>query len=111
MAALGNGFKTVREWWASLGSRHDSIPSDTRERIPLTRVDRVTFFKRDELTTDLICCTVEAGGKVWFFHEEAEGWDALVRYLEELPGFRRDWYEAVVQPPFARSETIAYVRA
>jgi hypothetical protein len=106
-----SGFKTVRDWWASLGSRHDTIPGDIRERLPLTAIEKVTFFKRDEITTELICCTVQARDQVWFFHEDAEGWDALVSYLACLPGFKADWYEAVVQPPFAISETVAYARA
>jgi len=48
---------------------------------------------------------------VWFFHEEAEGWEALISYLEQLPGFRSDWYQSVVLPPFAASETVAYKRS
>ena len=106
-----SGNKTVRDWLASLGSRRDAIASDIRKRLPLTVIEKITFFKRDELATDLICCTVEAGGQVWFFHEDAEGWDALVGYLADLPGFKADWYEAVVQPPFDVSETVAYERA
>ena len=100
----------LRHAWASLGSRRDRIPADIRERLALTDIQKVTFYKRDELTTDLICCDVEACGQTWFFHEEAEGWDDFVRHLERLPGFRRDWYEEVVQPTFARSETTAFTK-
>ena len=92
------------------GHRRDRIPADVQERLPLAAIERVAFFKRDEITTDLICCEVQASGQTWFFHEEAEGWDTLVRHLEGLPGFRRDWYSSVVQPPFAASETIAFSR-
>lgn len=101
---------TLRDAWASLGSARDRIPADIRERLPLTDIQKVTFYKRDELTTDLICCDVEACGRTWFFHEEADGWDDFVRYLEQLPGIRRAWYEAVVPPTFARSETIAFTK-
>ena len=76
----------------------------------LTAIDRVTFFKRDEITTDLICCDIEVGGQTWFFHEEAAGWDELTRQLETLPGFRGDWFAAVSMPPFSTSETVAYTR-
>ena len=65
----------------------------------------MVFYKRDEITADLICCDVEIGGKVWTFHEEADGWLDLITHLSALPGFRVDWYEAVVSPPFATSET------
>jgi len=111
MADWLDSLKRLRNGWSNLGSRRDVIPNDIRQQLPLTYIQKVTFFKRDELTTDLICCDVEAGGQVWFFHEEAEGWDALVHYLEELPGFRADWYQAVVQPPFATSETVAYIKS
>lgn len=97
-------------WIGSARLRRDRIPADFEEQIPLGAITKVTFFKIDEITTDLICCEVEADGRVWFFHEEAEGWDALVRYLEKLPGFRQDWYGAVFLPPFARSDTLAYRR-
>jgi hypothetical protein len=102
--------KKLRAAWTDLGSRRDRIPSDIREQLPLTDIQKVTFYKRDELTTELICCDVQARGQTWFFHEHAEGWDELVRYLERLPSFRKDWYEAVVQPPFAASETVAFTR-
>jgi hypothetical protein len=111
MARWRDNLKRLRERWANLGSRRDTIPEDFRELLPLTDIQKVTFYKRDEVTTDLICCDVEVAGQVWFFHEDAEGWDALVRHLERLPRFREDWYEAVVQPPFSANETIAFTRA
>lgn len=110
MAMWRDGLSRLRTAWADLGSRRDRIPSDIREQLPLADIQKVTFYKRDELTTDLICCDVEARGQTWFFHEEAEGWDEFLRYLERLPTFRKDWYEAVVQPPFAASETVAFDR-
>ena len=101
----------VRSKLASATARHDRIPDDIREQLPLSAVEKVVFFKIDELAADLICCEVEASGTVWFFHEEAEGWKAFISYLEQLPGFRSDWYQSVVLPPFAVSETVAYSRA
>jgi hypothetical protein len=87
-----------------------TIERATLDHLPLEAIETVTFYKRDEITTDLICCDVEIGGKVWFFHEEAQGWDLLIQYLEKLPGFRSDWYAAVAQPPFATNETVAYTK-
>ncbi len=79
-------------------------------QLPLFEIDAVTFYKRDEITTDLICCDVAIQGRIWTFHEEAGGWQALIAHLSALPGFRSDWYEAVINPPFATSETIAFKR-
>jgi hypothetical protein len=87
-----------------------TITSADLARLPLSDVRTVVFYKRDEITTDLICCDVEVAGHVWTFHEEAAGWPDLIAHLSMLPNFRADWYEAVVSPPFAISETIAFHR-
>lgn len=54
----------------------------------------MTFFKRDELTTDLICCDIEGRERGWFFHEEAEGWGNLLRHASDVGTI----YEAVTHP-------------
>ena len=81
------------------------------DQLPLAAVERVTFYKRDELTTDLICCEVRVASHDWFFHEEAAGWQLLLDHLAALPGFDADWFSSVSQPPFERSETIAFQRS
>ncbi len=88
----------------------DRIDAAALDLLPLPEIVAVTFFKRDELATDLICCEIEVDGRTWFFHEDAEGWDLLLRHLEQLPGFRTDWHGAVAQPPFESCDTIAYQR-
>lgn len=79
-------------------------------QLPLPEIDAVVFYKRDEITTDLICCDVEMAGRVSTFHEEAKGWMDLIAHLSALPGFHADWYESVVSPPFKASETVAFDR-
>ena len=107
---------TMKRWRDTLrgvfsgSGRTDRIEQHTLDQLDLERIERVTFLKREEVTTDLICCEVQIGGQVWFFHEEAEGWDALLCRLEKLPGFFLDWRSKVVQPPFAPSETVAYTK-
>ncbi len=86
------------------------IDADILSQFPLANVVKVTFYKRDEVTTDLICCEVVVGDRVWTFHEELKGWDLLIDYLQGLPSFQADWFAAVSQPPFAESETIAFSR-
>jgi hypothetical protein len=78
--------------------------------LPLTHVAKVTFYKRDEVTSDLICCEVQIAEETRTFHEEMGGWDLLIGHLQQLPGFRGDWFAAVSQPPFAASETVAFIR-
>lgn len=87
-----------------------AIDADLLARLPLTDIASVTFYKRDEITTDLICCEVTTGDEAWTFNEEMTGWDFLVEHLEGLPGFRSDWFAAVSHPPFEASETVAFSR-
>lgn len=63
----------MTSWLSRIGSKlvaatkgHDRIPDDIREQLPLSAIEKVVFFKRDEWTTDLICCEVEAAGMVGF---------------------------------------------
>ena len=78
--------------------------------LPLTGIDKVTFYKRDEITTDLICCELLVGDATWIFHEELTGWDALIVHLSKLPGFLSDWFAQVSKPPFETSEIVAFSR-
>ena len=86
------------------------IDADVLAQLPLTDVGKVTFYKRDELTADLICCEVVVADEVWRFHEELAGWDLLLNHLQGLPNFRADWFATVSRPPFSTSETVAFNR-
>jgi len=86
-------------------SSNDTVSVD---QVPLEKIVRVTFYKRDELTTDLICCDVDLGETILFFHEGLDGWQDLVAHLSQLPGFDIDWYRKVVLPPFAENRLVAY---
>jgi hypothetical protein len=77
----------------------------------LADVNRVEFYKRDEVTTDLVCCEVSTATERYFAHEEAPDWQNLVDYVAQLPGFDRDWYAKVSQPAFAECRTLAFSRA
>ena len=77
---------------------------------PLADVERVEFYKRDELTTDLICCEVAAGDAVYRANEESPGWAELVETLETLPGFESEWFAKVSQPPFEEARTVVFER-
>lgn len=79
-------------------------------QLALGSIQRVTFFKRDELTFDLICCEVAVGEEVWNFHEEMPGWDMLLAHIGNLPGFREDWFAAVSNSAFAPCPIVAFER-
>jgi hypothetical protein len=86
------------------------IDADLLAQLRLGDVAKVTFYKRDEITTDLICCEVVVGIKVWTFHEELVGWDLLLKHLQSLPSFHADWFAAVSQVPFEFRKTVAFSR-
>lgn len=79
-------------------------------QMPLPEVRSVIFYKRDEVTTDLICCDVQVASRVWTFHEEMTGWRDLIIHLSAPPDFLADWFEVVVCPPFSTSVTVAFER-
>lgn len=85
---------------------------DGADRVMLADVRGVSAYKRDAITTDLICCDIETaspkGPMVRTIHEEMSGFHEVMAKLEELPGFYRYWREAVILPPFAQNFTILY---
>ncbi|WP_442583618.1 hypothetical protein ACSBOB_17325 [Mesorhizobium sp. ASY16-5R] len=87
-----------------------TIDASILNQLPLADIESVAFYKRDEITTDLICCEVKIDGKIWFFHEEWMGWSLLLEHVQKLPGFRADWFAAVSSPAFETCETVAFRR-
>ena len=81
---------------------------------PLTYdiVSKIAFFKRDELTTDLVCCeiTIDKVGEpaVWFLHEESNEWADILLEMENLKGFDKSWCEKVILPAFAENRIIVF---
>lgn len=81
------------------------------ERFTPEDVDEVIFWKRDLLTTDLICCQVTlVHGQKLVFDEEEPCWPRLLAALATLDGFDADWFAKVSQPPFAERLTVAFAR-
>jgi hypothetical protein len=100
----------IADIWSEAHLEAMTITADILAQLKLSEIDSVIFYKRDALTTDLICCDVEVHGQVWTFHEETIGWNDLTAHLSGLPGIVCDWHGAVINPPFAMSETVAYRR-
>jgi hypothetical protein len=103
--------------WIAMWRRSAAAPARERAAMAAVRglapgdIARVTFLKADELCWDLVWCRVETrAGETFAVHEEQEGWAEAVARLEQLPGFRADWLDAVSRPPFERCETVAFSR-
>lgn len=83
--------------------------------IPLHTILKIEFYKRDALTTDLVCCDITHGNadapKLHWLHEELDGWEEVTSaFAEQLPGFKADWREGVIRPAFEESRVVAFVR-
>lgn len=83
--------------------------------IPIPHILRVVLYKRDELTTDLVCCeiTARSGDGARFtalVHEEMDGFVPLMSELESLDGFDRNWFEKVTNPAFAENRIVVFER-
>lgn len=78
----------------------------------LNQIREIVFYKRDEITTDLICCEISMSSdrqdQVLFFHEEMPHWQEMIHRVSELPDFDMKWFEKVAHPPFQTQRTVAY---
>lgn len=85
------------------------------DAVSFDEVSAIVAYKLDELTTDLVCCDIVTGAgdgeQIHTIHEELLGFDAAMKAFEALPGFDRQWRDAVVLPPFATNRTVVYDRA
>ncbi|GAA0296808.1 hypothetical protein GCM10009087_03250 [Sphingomonas oligophenolica] len=82
--------------------------------VSLDEVRAIIAYKLDELTTDLVCCDIVTGAgdgeQIRTIHEELSGFDAAMAKFENLPGFNREWRDAVIDPTFATNRTLIYSR-
>jgi hypothetical protein len=83
--------------------------------MPWNEVVKVTAYKRDLFSTDLICVFLsridETGLEV---HEEMNNWMVFISSLpEHLPGCKamESWFQAIMHPAFATNTTELYSRA
>jgi len=82
------------------------------EPYTLAEVQEVHFYKRDLLTSDLICCEITLqGGRLINIHEQMPDWEKEIERLSSLVGFDAGWFGKVSQPPFETCLTRAFVRS
>lgn len=100
-------------WNIALQSNGFLITND-QTQIPVRwdSIIKITAYKLDRLTTDLICFRVETeDGEVLVVTEEENGFYELEQALSlNLDGFVANWRSQVVQPAFRISDTVIYSR-
>ena len=96
-------------------------PGDGKVEIAWDAITAVGAFKKDELTTDLVCVEIEFAepgtrhedgrGSVLLIHEQMPGFDEVMRRMEGLPDFQANWRSAVCREPFATDSVTIFRRA
>ena len=79
-----------------------------------SEVEEVHAYKRDLLTTDLICLAFKKSGTEEYYeiHEEMAGYHDLLDLLQSrLPGFTMDWIFDVAIPAFETKHQIIWKRS
>lgn len=74
-------------------------------------VREVVAFKRDLITTDLVCLDFKVAGGWVVVHEEFEGWSDLIEMMgRHLPIDPPDWFPTVIHPAFAPNVRVLFRR-
>ena len=84
--------------------------------VPFEWIERIEAYKRDELTTDLVCFDItyrmSEGKRIAWVHEEMPGFAQLNLALQQrLPGLEADWFSKVAQPAFAENRRTILMRS
>ncbi|MEL7536249.1 MAG: hypothetical protein AAFM91_04215 [Pseudomonadota bacterium] len=109
-----------RAWWL----RHDVVPgaddiclrletssSVVRKRIEWSAIKRVEVYKRDLLTTDLVCTMIVGPDTYIEANEEMQSWHGLLEALEvNLDGITPSnrWLDRVLKPPFSTNHEVIF---
>ena len=88
-------------------------PNQPPLEISWREITRIVAYKRDLLTTDLVCFDIETEQannlRTFTIHEEAEGFDLLdAEFGRVLTGYNSIWRNKVILPPFAPNRTTIY---
>lgn len=91
------------------------VTAKATDTVPLDEVRAIVAYKIDELTTDLVCCDIVTGSgdgeQIRTIHEEIPGFSMVMTRFEALPGFNKQWRDAVILPRFCANRTTIYNRA
>jgi hypothetical protein len=100
--------RTVRR----LAKRAPAVCAEEKVHIHWRSIQRITAFKRDQFTVDLICFQLDLeGGEPIELDEDMKGWTEFVRELStRLPGFKSDWFATVAHRAFAENATVLFER-
>lgn len=80
-----------------------------KSKIRWADITELNVYKTDLMTIDRIDMEIVYDDKCITISEDLSGWHLFMRKTEEaLPGMDKEWYNKVVQPPFATNHTTIY---
>ena len=82
-----------------------------RTAIAWADIDRISAYKRDLYTVDLLCLAILAGDDLVEVHERMPGFEAFDERLHERLALSPEWKLTVLFPAFETNATEIYVRA
>ena len=84
------------------------------QTLNLQEIVRVTVYKLDLYSYDLICCEIafedEGGEGSWTLDEQMDGFKLCMTWLEGLPDFESDWFWYVAFPAFETNPKVLFQR-
>ncbi len=108
--------KTVLEAWRKprslsleANSNGFSIIGDKQDRsLEWSSVASVHTYKRDLVTTDLICLGIESDQGVWEVHEGMDGYEDFLAHFHAQLEVSPEWVLSVMLPAFETNLTQIY---
>jgi hypothetical protein len=89
-------------------------PGGSGEEVLWNEIEEVHAFKRDLITTDMICLEFKRSGKEQYYevNEEMAGYQDLLQAMQKyLPGFNLSWIPGTTLPPFATNHQTIWKRS
>jgi len=75
----------------------------------INQIKKITGFKKDLYTTDLICFLIETNDQHVIIHEEMKGFKSFTELLiEKYQYLKPDWFTKIAFPAFELNEHILY---
>lgn len=75
----------------------------------LKKIVKVTTYKKDLITIDLICLHIYfEDGESLVLYEEMQGWNKFITLLNTKLKISGNWHENVMCPAFQENEIIIY---
>jgi hypothetical protein len=89
-------------------------PGGSIEELLWNEIEEIHAFKRDLITTDMICLEFKRSGKEQYYevNEEMAGYHDLLQAMQKyLFGFNLNWIPGTTLPPFATNHQSIWKRS